>query len=138
MEYNFSCLSVPGCTWKLIKKKIMPSPSTYNRPNNFGPYQKFCLLTNAQNVLTQSNKKTRSELLQILKLDFFLHQLLSIGIQKIIPKIVPEITQNQLKKFMILFVLHVPWVFYLAFVGVRNADTHLQPNLYHYFLYLLG
>ena len=36
-----------------------------------------------------------------------------------------------LKKFMILFVLHVPWVFYLAFVDVRSADTHLQPNLYH-------
>ena len=32
---------------------------------------------------------------------------------------------------MILFVLHVPWVFYLAFVGVRSADRHLQPNLYH-------
>ena len=32
---------------------------------------------------------------------------------------------------MILFVLHVPWVFYLAFVDVRSADTHLQPNLYH-------
>ena len=37
----------------------------------------------------------------------------------------------ELKKFMILFVLHVPWVFYLAFVDVRSADTHLQPNLYH-------
>ena len=36
-----------------------------------------------------------------------------------------------IKKFMILFVLHVPWVFYLAFVDVRSADTHLQPNLYH-------
>ena len=41
-----------------------------------------------------------------------------------------EITSH-LKKFMILFVLHVPWVFYLAFVDVRSADTHLQPNLYH-------
>ena len=39
--------------------------------------------------------------------------------------------QHSLKKFMILFVLHVPWVFYLAFVDVRSADTHLQPNLYH-------
>ena len=37
----------------------------------------------------------------------------------------------RLKKFMILFVLHVPWVFYLAFVGVRSADRHLQPNLYY-------
>ena len=37
----------------------------------------------------------------------------------------------RVKKFMILFVLHVPWVFYLAFVDVRSADTHLQPNLYH-------
>ena len=38
---------------------------------------------------------------------------------------------HNVKKFMILFVLHVPWVFYLAFVGLRSADTHLQPNLYH-------
>ena len=40
------------------------------------------------------------------------------------------IKQSGLKKFMILFVLHAPWVFYLAFVDVRSADTHLQPNLY--------
>ena len=39
--------------------------------------------------------------------------------------------EAEIKKFMILFVLHVPWVFYLAFVDVRSADTHLQPNLYH-------
>ena len=57
-------------------------------------------MTNAQNVLTKSNKKTRSELLPILKLEFFLHQLLSIGIQKIIPKIVPEVTQNQPQNIM--------------------------------------
>ena len=42
-----------------------------------------------------------------------------------------EFEMPRLKKFMILFVLHVPWVFYLAFVGVRSAETHLQPNLYH-------
>ena len=35
------------------------------------------------------------------------------------------------KKFLNHFFLHVPWVFYLAFVDVRSADTHLQPNLYH-------
>ena len=30
-----------------------------------------------------------------------------------------------------LFVLNVPWAFYLVFLGVRSAETHLQPNLYH-------
>ena len=38
----------------------------------------------------------------------------------------------KLRNSWILFVLHIPWVFYLASVGVRSAATYLQPNLYHY------
>ena len=28
--------------------------------------------------------------------------------------------------------MYLAWVFYLTFVGVRSADIHLKPNLYHY------
>ena len=35
-----------------------------------------------------------------------------------------------LKKFVEPFVLLIPLVFYLAFVSVRSAVRHLQPNLY--------
>ena len=36
------------------------------------------------------------------------------------------------KEILESFFFHVPRVFYHAFVGVRSAETHLQPNLYHY------
>ena len=29
------------------------------------------------------------------------------------------------------FCIYLGSITYLAFVGVRSADTHLQPNLYH-------
>ena len=44
---------------------------------------------------------------------------------------VPPSKKCSVKKFLNPFCLHVPWVFYLAFEGVRSADRHLQPNLYH-------